>query len=78
MKGLRVPMPGKSYGYGGAAQATHLSGGHRDGPRFLDAGENPADGVVFRYELPEDAGEVGLEIRDSSRLLVRGFFVQCS
>ena len=51
-KGLRLVLPGKSYGYGAAAEATYLSGGHRDGPRFLDAGENPPDGVVFRYELP--------------------------
>ena len=73
LKGLRVPMPGKSYGYGAAEQATHLSGGHRDGPRLLDAGENPPDGVVIRYELPEDAGEVGLEIRDPAGRLVKGF-----
>ncbi len=71
-KGLRVSVPAKSYGYGAAEQATHLSGGHR-GPRFLDAGENPPDGVVIRYSVPEDAGEVGLEIRDSSRRLVRSF-----
>ena len=51
-KGLRLSMPGKSYGYGAAEEATFLPGGHRDGPRFLDAGENPPDGVVFRYELP--------------------------
>ena len=73
LKGLRVSLPGKSYGYGAAEQATHLSGGHRDGPRFLDAGENPPEGVVVRYELPEDAGEVRLEIRDSAGRLVRGF-----
>ena len=51
-KGLRLVLPGKSYGYGAAEEATYLPGGHRDGPRFLDAGENPPDGVVFRYELP--------------------------
>ena len=73
LKGLRVSLPGKSYGYGAAEQATHLSGGHRDGPRLLDAGENPPEGVVVRYELPEDAGEVRLEIRDSAGRLVRGF-----
>ena len=73
LKGLRVSVPGKSYGYGAAEQATHLAGGHRDGPRLLDAGENPPDGVVIRYSLPEDAGEVELEIRDSSRRLVRSF-----
>ena len=72
-KGLRLTLPGKTYGYGAAEEATYLPGGHRDGPRFLDAGENPPDGVVFRYSLPEDAGEVGLEIRDSARLLVRSF-----
>ena len=68
-----MSLPGKSYGYGAAEQATHLSGGHRDGPRLLDAGENPPEGVVVRYELPEDAGEVRLEIRDSAGRLVRGF-----
>ena len=52
VKGLRLSLPGKSYGYGAAEEATHLSGGHRDGPRFLDAGENPPDGAVVRYELP--------------------------
>ena len=51
-KGLRSSLPGKSYGFGAAEQATHLPGGHRGGPRLLDAGENPPDGVVFRYELP--------------------------
>ena len=73
LKGLRVSVPGKSYGYGAAEQATHRVGGYRDGPRFLDAGENPPDGVVFRYSLPEDAGEIKLEVRDSSRRLVRAF-----
>ena len=75
LKGLHVSLPGKSYGYGAAEQATHRAGGHRDWPRFLDAGENPPDGVVFRYALPEDAGEVGLEIRDAARRPGEGFFV---
>ena len=73
VKGLRLSMPGKSYGYGAAEEATYLSGGHRDGPRFLDAGANPPDGVVVRYELPEEAGEVRLDILDPAGRLVRGF-----
>ena len=72
-KGLRLVLPGKSYGYGAAEEATYLPGGHRDGPRFLDAGENPPDGVVIRYSLPEEKGEVGLEIRNPAGLLVRSF-----
>ena len=73
VKGLRLSLPGKSYGFGAAEQATYLSGGHRDGPRFLDAGANPPDGVVVRYALPEDAGEVRLDILDSAGEPVRGF-----
>ena len=73
VKGLRLSMPGKSYGYGAAEEATYLSGGHRDGPRFLDAGANPPDGAVVRYVLPEEAGEVRLDILDPAGRLVRGF-----
>ena len=73
VKGLRLSMQGKSYGYGAAEEATYLSGGHRDGPRFLDAGANPPDGVVVRYVLPEEAGDVRLDILDSAGRLVRGF-----
>jgi hypothetical protein len=78
-KGQRLGAPGKNYGYGAATQATYYAregAGGDPSPAFLDAGENPTDGVVVEYYLEEKAEAATIEFLDADGKSVRRFSME--
>jgi photosystem II stability/assembly factor-like uncharacterized protein len=74
---IRKPTPGKSYRFSMGADVTYTETKGPDGQtvrKFLDAGENPPDGVIVTYYLkdkPED--EVTLSFLDPHGQLIKTF-----
>ncbi|HLI52165.1 MAG TPA: glycosyl hydrolase, partial [Thermomicrobiaceae bacterium] len=65
-----------SYGHANTSVVSRTAIVARDGSikrRLLDAGENPPEGVVISYYLPETAAETRLEILDASGNVLRTF-----
>ena len=72
--------PGKNYMLGlGAHAAFYLETAEGEPrTRFLDAGENPPEGVIIYYHLQEEPADViRLEVLDANRETVRAFASRC-
>jgi hypothetical protein len=64
---------GPAFGIGGASEMTVLSNGKKV-RRYLDVGENPANGALIHYDLPKDFhGDFELSILDSKDRLVKSY-----
>src|SRR5947209_4868698 len=73
----RAVLPGKNYAYSGgfilAFRQQEKPGGEKVN-KYLDAGQNPPDGIIVHYYLKEKLeGEVTLTILDASGKEIRSF-----
>ena len=75
--GIRRPAPGKNYqlALGAAVTFTETKGPENQTIRkFLDAGENPPDGVIVTYYLKEKPeGDVTLSFLDAKGEMIKSF-----
>ena len=68
--------PGKNYNLGLGYAVTFIERQEPEGTirrEFLDGGENPPNGVIVTYHLPQDAREVALAFFDEEGALIRSF-----
>ena len=70
-------LPAKSYGRVGGMMATNYQRAQPNGvvqTQFLDAGQNPPDGVIVHYYLPDEPrGQLLLTFKDDAGNVIREF-----